>query len=201
MFTVRILTLLTLFFLMAQLNVHASAGEPYNYYLPAPDRLLENVEKYHLQLGIDKFKKGQFEYAWSEFAFMLHYFPNHPQALQLVGDLAVQMEDENRAIQYFERAIKLYPQEAPTHALYGVFLHKIGQIESAIQRYQKAISIDAKPAEYHYNLGLAYFSQGAYEQSYTCAQNAYQRGYPLPALKDKLLAKGIWKTNTEKQQG
>lgn len=193
---VRILAVVTLFY---NAFVFAEAGEPYNYYVPAPDRLLENVEKYHLQKGISLVKKGQFEYAWSEFAFMLHYFPNHPHALQLISDLALQMEDNTRALKYFERAMKLYPNEAPTYALYGIYLHKTGKIKQAIEYYQKAVKLDDKPAEYHYNLGLAYFALQEMEQSYMAAQKAYQRGYPLPGLKDKLIAKGIWKDNAERQ--
>lgn len=182
-------------------HLSAEAGEPYNYYYPAPDRLLENVEKYHLQQGIDKVKKGEFEYAWSEFAFMLHYFPNHPRALQLISDLSIQMEDSVRTVKYFERALKLYPKEAPTYALYGVFLHKVGQPEKAIEQYLHALKIDNKPAEYHYNLGLAYYALNQLDKAYDAAKNAYSRGYPLPGLKEKLVAKGVWKSNANTQTG
>lgn len=171
-----------------------SQGEPYDYYVPAPDRLLENVEKYHLQQGIDKVKQGKFDYAWSEFAFMLHYFPNHPRALQLISDLSLQMEQTNRAIKYFDRALRLYPNNSATYALYGVFLHKLEKYELAIEQYTKALYLDNSSAEYYYNLGLAQFALQQYEQSNISAQKAYQKGYPLPALKEKLIAKGAWKT-------
>ncbi|MCS5709116.1 tetratricopeptide repeat protein [Candidatus Berkiella cookevillensis] len=179
----------------------AGADEPHNYYFPAPDKLLENVEKYHLQPGIDKVKKGEFEYAWNEFAFILHYFPNHPQTLQLIGDLSLQMEDNARALKYFERALKLYPNEASTYALYGVFLHKAGQPEKAIEQYMHALKIDNQPAEYHYNLGLAYYAVHQFDKAYDAAQNAYRRGYPLPGLKDKLISKGVWKSDASTQTG
>lgn len=197
----KIVRFLTIAFCLIHLNTFANSGEPYNYYVPAPDKLLENVEKYHLQQGISKVKKGQFEYAWSEFAFMLHYFPNHPHALRLISDLAIQMEDTARPIKYFERAIKLYPNEAPTYALYGVFLHKNGKLEDAISYYKKAIQIDKKPAEFHYNLGLAYLEMNDLENAFLAAQTAYRLGYPLPALKEKLMAKGAWKSDADKTAG
>lgn len=171
----------------------ANAGEPYNYYVPAPDRLLENVEKYHLQLGIDKLRAGQYEYAWSEFAFMLHYFPNHPIALQYISEISMQTEQHEKAKRYFERAIKLYPQESATYALYGIFMHKIAAFELAISYYQQAIALDDTPAEYHYNLGLSYLALDQYEQANQAAQKAYHLGYPLLGLKNQLVAKGAWK--------
>tara|TARA_R110002110_G_scaffold415858_2_gene658576 strand:+ start:10939 stop:11526 length:588 start_codon:yes stop_codon:yes gene_type:complete len=193
MYIVKKLTIF-LFSLFCVTLAHASAGEPYNYYVPAPDRLLENVEKYHLQQGIDKIKKGQFEYAWSEFAFMLHYFPNHPIALQHISSLAMQVEKNSRAQKYFDRAIKLYPQESATYALYGIFMHKIENYHEAVALYQQAISIDNSPAEYHYNLGLSYLALQQYDQAYQSAQKAYNLGYPLPGLKNQLVAEGAWKS-------
>lgn len=186
-------TTFILLFLIGMGLAQASAGEPYNYYVPAPDRLLENVEKYHLQQGIDKIKKGQFEYAWSEFAFMLHYFPNHPIALQHISTLSIQIEKNTRAQKYFDRAIKLYPQEAATYALYGIFMHKIENYAAATTQYQQAIKLDNAPAEYHYNLGLSYLALQQYDNAHASAQLAYDLGYPLAGLKNQLVAKGIWK--------
>lgn len=193
MYTVQKLTIF-FFSLFCMAMTHASAGEPYNYYVPAPDRLLENVEKYHLQQGIDKIKKGQFEYAWSEFAFMLHYFPNHPLALQHISSLSRQIEKTPRAQKYFDRAIKLYPQESTTYALYGIFMHKIENYGEAITQYQQAIQLDGTPAEYHYNLGLSYLALEQYDNAYHCAQKAYDLGYPLSGLKNQLVAEGAWKS-------
>ena len=87
----RVLTILCLsaaIILCFTAKVSANYGEPFNYYVPAPSKILENVEKYHLNQGVDKVKQGKYEYAWSEFAFMLHYFPNHPKALEWLGELA-----------------------------------------------------------------------------------------------------------------
>ena len=123
----RLAFLFCLALLPSQGFCEATAG-PFNYYVPAPDRLLENVEKYHLNKGIDMVKKGEYEFAWGEFAFMLHYFPNHPRALQLIGDLSIQMEQSDRALKYFDRAVRLYSKDAPTFAIYAVFLHRVGKV-------------------------------------------------------------------------
>ena len=164
----------------------ANYGEPYNFYQPAPSNLLENVEKYHLNQGVEKVRQGKYEYAWSEFAFMLHYFPNHPKALQQAANLSIQMESPDRAERQFERAIRLYPNEAETHALYGIFLHNLKKYELAIEEYKKAIALNSHVIDYHYNLGLAYFALKDYQNARIEAEIAYNKGYPLPGLKDKL---------------
>lgn len=179
-------------------KVAANYGEPFNFYEPAPSKLLENVEKYHLNQGIDKVRQGKYEYAWSEFAFMLHYFPNHPKALELIGDLSIQMETPDQARRYFETAVRLYPNQAETHALFGVFLHRLGQYQQAIESYQRAIALNDKVIDYHYNLGLAYFAQKDYQNALEQATIAYNKGYPLPGLKDKLKAVDAWPTLSHK---
>ncbi len=171
----------------------AAYGEPFNYYEPAPDKILENVEKYHLGQGIEKARTGKYEYAWSEFAFMLHYFPNHPVALTQIGNLSIQMENPKRAEKYFDNAIRLFPHEANTYALQGVFLHNQGHFDKAIESYEKALKLNDTPLEFHYNLGLALFATEDYQASLEHAQKAYQHGYPLPGLKEKLKSVSVWK--------
>lgn len=171
----------------------ADAGEPYDYYVPAPDRLLENVEKYHLNQGIGKVKAGHYKEAWSEFGFMLHYFPNHPKALQLMSDLSIMMGNQAEALKYFDQATKLYPGHAATYGLWAVFLHKMNKLEQAIEKYQQALQLDPNSAEINYNLGLAYFTQKKYKEANQLAQKAYQHGYPLNGLKKKLQEAGAWK--------
>jgi predicted Zn-dependent protease len=104
-----------------------SVAAPINYYQAATTEWLAQTEHYHLQQGIEKAKLGQFEYAWSEYAFMLHYFPNHPRALELMGNLSIQMKQPDRASKYFERAIALYPNDDATQAMYNEFLQKINK--------------------------------------------------------------------------
>lgn len=179
-------------FLIMPTPALANYGEPFNYYEPAPSKILSNVEKYHLEQGRDKVRQGKYEYAWSEFSFMLHYFPNHPVALQHIGELSMQMEDPARAERYFERALRLYPSEDETYALYGVFLHKTKRYEEAVEAYTKAIALNDKPVEYHYNLGLTYFEMELYNQALTEAQIAYNQGYPLLGLKNMLKDAKVW---------
>lgn len=186
------IALLSLSILSSQLCLASSSG-PFNYFQSPPAELLANIEKFHLAQGIEKAKEGKFEYAWSEFAFLLHYFPNHAGALKLISDLSLQMKQTQRARKYFERALKLYPDEPITYSDYGNFLIKIAEFEEAITQYKRALAFDESNSYYHYQLGLAYFAIQNYALANRFAQNAYQHGMHESVLKEKLVSVNAWK--------
>lgn len=172
----------------------SEAQEPHNYFGSHPPKLLENVEKFHLNQGIEKMRNGQIQYAKEEFEFILRYFPNHPRGLMLMGELAVKEKMPALAEQYFQRAIDLYPETAATYMVYAIFLQKIDNLDKAIKNYQKALKLAPGSTETHYNLGLAYFQKKDYEKANHHAQIAYEGGFPLPGLRKKLKSVNAWKT-------
>ena len=48
-------------------------------------------------------------------------------------------------------------------------------------------------AQLHYNVGLLYFELKDYEKSMANARIAYEQGFNLPGLKNKLTKAGKWK--------
>jgi|GEM_PF-5275553 tetratricopeptide (TPR) repeat protein len=129
--------------------------EPRNYYHATAKKEIMQIEHYHLNQGIEKFKQGKYEYAWSEFASILHYFPNHPKALQQLSDLSIQIEEPQRAVKYFERAISYFPNEAPTYEILGSFFYRLKNYNQAITQYKKGLALDQSNEECRYKLGLA----------------------------------------------
>lgn len=179
--------------LMANLPQHA------NYYLSKSSTVLSNTEKYHLQQALHKIEQKEFEHAWSELAFVLHYFPNHPEALMLLSDLSVTMGQTERATRYFERALQLYPEDAPTYSLYGHLLMRNAKYNEAINQFKKATLLDSRSAEYHYQLSLAYLALQNYALANKEAQLAQFKGHNIAPIKNKLLSLDAWKSG--KKQG
>lgn len=179
--------------LMANLPQHS------NYYLSQSTTMLENTEKYHLQQALHKLEQQELEHAWSELAFVLHYYPNHPRALTLLSELSVKMEQPARAARYFERALQLYPEDAPTYGLYGEFLMRNAKYNEAVAQFKKAILLDNRTANYHYQLSLAYLALQNYAQANKEAQLAQFKGHDIAPLKNKLLSVDAWKP--AKKQG
>ena len=168
---------------------------PHDYYvgLIQDRKFLDNVEKYHLPKAIESMKQKKYGWALDDLDFVLRYFPNHPIALMKVSELAMKMQDTSIAMKYFEKALSLYSQYPDTHIIYGVFLQKIGKTDEAIEKYKKALQINPNMSEAHYNLGLAYFEKKNYVLAKQHAIQAYQLGYPLPGLRNKLKRVQAWR--------
>jgi len=175
--------------------VSAEPQNPTDYYDPSPSarELLNRVEKYHLAQGISSMQGGKYYYAWQDFDFILRYFPNHPRGLQLMSELTVQIKSPPKGQIYFDRAMRLFPNSASNFAAYGIFLHKQGKLDLAIDQYKRAVELSPESASYNYNLGLAYFEKKQLPLSNESAQKAYALGYPLPGLRNKLVQAGAWK--------
>jgi tetratricopeptide (TPR) repeat protein len=179
-------------------TLHAAAvpewRRPHDYYTTDPTwrNLLKKVEGYHLEPGTRKMGRGSYRYAWQDFDFILRYFPNDPNALLLMGELAVKTGKPQEAVRYFQTAIRLFPDHAATYTAYGVFLHRAGKLRQAIDQYREALKLDPTSTETHYDLGLAYLDIHDYKLANRHAHTAYRLGYPLPGLRQRLQRLGKW---------
>jgi tetratricopeptide (TPR) repeat protein len=176
----------------------ALAQTPSDYYAarltPGTTELLKNVEGYHLEQGIGKLRGGRPDYAWGDFDFILRYFPNHPRALMLMGDMCEAWRDPKCNMEhYLDKAIKMSPENDGVYVAKGVYLQRRKRIKEAIENYKKALEFNPGSANAHYNLGLAYVATKQYELANEHAQKAYGLGMTFPGLQSKLVAVGAWK--------
>jgi tetratricopeptide (TPR) repeat protein len=176
---------------------HAEQGN-FDYYAPrkgSAEELFQNVQNYHLEPGREDMLKGAFQYALANFEFILRYYPNHPRALDLLSQTCNAWKNNPRcdADGWFERAIAVNPNAAPTYIVLGLHFHRSGKFADEIRSYKKALELQPQSLNAYYNLGLAYVAQKQYSLANEAAQHAYALGAPLPGLKDKLKAVGAWK--------
>ena len=156
--------------------------------------LLHTVEKYHLQQGYEKFSKKQYEYAFGDARFILHYFPNHPKALMLMAEICNRWQSPDcNPDASFEKAVSRNPAVSETYVLYGIYLHRTKRFDAAVKNYKQALEIDPMSLNAHYNLGLAYVELKQYELANQQAQKSYALGAPFPGLREKLKRVGAWK--------
>jgi hypothetical protein len=176
-----------------------SAQTPNDYYMAsstaATAELLKNVEGYHLAQGIQEMRDKRPHAAWADFDFMLRYFPNHPRALLLMGDVCEVWHNAKCDMEsYLAKAVKMSPDNDGVYLAKGVYLQKRGRLKDAIESYKKSLELNASSANVHYNLGLAYVAAKQYELANEHAQKAYGMGMTFPGLQSKLVAVGAWKT-------
>ena len=158
-------------------------------------QLFNNVENFHLEPGRQELKAQRFKAALDHAEFILRYYPNHPQALDLLSQICVKWNTNLRcdADAAFAQAIARRPEAAKTYLVYGIHLQRAGRADEAIRNYKRVIELEPDSMNAYYNIGLAYLGQKQYSQANDAAQRAYALGAQFPGLRDKLKAVNAWK--------
>lgn len=157
------------------------------------------VEGAHFDAGIESLTRGKSGHLGGDLDYTLRAFPNHHRALlammrlaerdKVAKPLGARYTDEC----YFLRAEYFRPDDGMVKMLAGIFLMKKGRNSEAIERLEAAKKLDPRDANLQYNLGLAYFRLGRYDESLEHAHRAYAMGFALPGLKGMLAKAGKWR--------
>lgn len=175
----------------------ANGYGPFDYTDPVDYReKLPIVEGAHFTPEVEALIKGSTGSLWRDLDYTLRAFPNHHRALYAVARYALQPGSPPSDVYspdcYFQRALAFKPDDGMVHMIYGIFLHKRSKFPEALTEYKKAVDLIPSSAEAHYNLGLLYVDLHENESAKAQAIKAYELGYPLQGLKDKLRALGAW---------
>jgi len=106
-----------------------------------------------LQNGLACHQKGQLAQARAIYENVLKIQPKHPDALHLLGVIASQTNNHQRAIELIDKAIEIYPNNPAFYSNRGNALKELGRMEAAVASYKKAIAIKPDYAEACNNLG------------------------------------------------
>lgn len=164
----------------------------------------ETVEHAHFTPEVENGVRGNTTVIGGDMAYTLHAIPNHHRALAAMARYAlrtksVHLPSAKYPVEcYFNRAIRMAPDDGAVRAEYGNYLSGLGQTEKAFGMYREAAEIEPQNATINYNLGLAYLKKKDYDQAAVYAHKAYALGFPLPGLKNKLTEVGKWQEPTTK---
>ena len=115
---------------------------------PTAAQLIPIVENGHLGSKNNprgfwpRYNEGNKDQAFGELKYVLWVFPNHPRALHLLGMLSRETHQPAIPIAYYEKALRLFPGRAYTHAQYGAYLVEIGEKTQGILQLQQALQMD-----------------------------------------------------------
>ena len=174
--------------------------KPGGDYTNADDREgLGVVEQFHFTPSVEGLIKGASGPLGGDIGYTLDHFPNHHRAPGAMTRLA--LRDKNRKPHgarftidcYFERAIQFRPKDAKVRSLFGSYLLALGQADAALEQLEQAAVLEPGNPTSHYNLGLLYVKKQDYDKARASAEKAYGMGFPLPGLKNKLVAAGQWR--------
>jgi tetratricopeptide (TPR) repeat protein len=196
--------------LVVTIALAVSAYGPYDYTNPehVQDKL-PIVEKNHFTPDVELLRRGKSsEFIVQDLAYTIRAFPNHHRALNSMARLWEQYiqkgqippgANPNQTPEYwFERARQFAPHDGVVPLLYGIHLHRLGKLDEALVRYKESEKLLPDSAEVHYNLGLLYVAKKEYGLAKRHARKAYELGYPLPGLRNKLIAVGVWTSGTKR---
>lgn len=174
-----------------------NAYGPYDY--RSDKDKLQIVEQHHLTPEVINLVRGSSGAIGGDLGYTLRAFPNHHVALNAMIRLG---EKEKTAKPsgskysvecWLQRAMKFRSDDAVVRMLYASYLSKAGKRGEALNQLDEAGQLGIDGANANYNMGLIYFDLKEYEKSLLYAQHAYNLGYPLPGLRDKLKKAGKWR--------
>lgn len=113
------------------------------------------------QQAVSALQQQQFALAERIAAQLDKQSPNHPDILHLLA-LATKQADPARALNYFERSLKLNPKQPAVLSNFANFLQSSQQLRAAKNYYVQALQIDSKLVDAWYNLASVHYQSRDY---------------------------------------
>jgi tetratricopeptide (TPR) repeat protein len=169
---------------------------------------LQVVEESHFSTDTENLIDSGYEWAMNDIHYTLQTWPNHHRALNSALKYRLQLlwnwDPKTRippAECYLQRAIKFAPTDPRPYMMYGVLLQKTKQYANALKAYRSANRLMPDDVITQYNMGLTLVALKKYAEAKQLADKVYGAGFPLPALKNKLIAAGHWNSGTGETVG
>jgi predicted O-linked N-acetylglucosamine transferase (SPINDLY family) len=112
-----------------------------------------NVTQAKLSLAIEAHRRGNLDLAEKLYREILSQNPNEPDAIHLLGVIAIQAEQFPSAIALIEQAIAMNPK-AEYYGNLGVAFEKMDRLDESQRAYEKAVEIKPEYVEALLNLGV-----------------------------------------------
>jgi len=121
-----------------------------------------------LEQGIEHHKAGRGEEAERIYRSVLAKVPNQPDALNLLGVLAMEAGSHEAAFDFLERAVGARPKDPAILNNYGNALSLVRRFEDAIKHLERALAIKPDMADAWLNLGRTLNLAGQGERALKC---------------------------------
>ncbi|HVT87537.1 MAG TPA: tetratricopeptide repeat protein [Tepidisphaeraceae bacterium] len=118
-----------------------------------------------IELAVNHHQAGRLHEAEIIYRQILAQEPTHPDALHLLGVLAMQVGQHEPAMGLIRQAIAINGSVADYHCNLGYALAAVGQTRAAIESYRRALAIRPNFAQASNNLGNALRGAGELDES------------------------------------
>jgi tetratricopeptide (TPR) repeat protein len=151
-----------------------------------------------LSRGLDRIEGMQGNVV-AGFAYTLRALPNHHLALEGMERISVRrsfaekLEGSIYRLEcWFLRAIEMAPDDGIVRALYGLYLARRKRGPDAEAQLAEAERLAPDDPNALIQMASAYLTLARYADAQRLAQRAYDNGYPLYGLRDRMVAMGKW---------
>jgi predicted O-linked N-acetylglucosamine transferase (SPINDLY family) len=118
-----------------------------------------------LNQSLDALRNSSLEMAELYLKQALNLEPNNPHSLRLLGVVAAQRADYEKAIEFFSAAIQIAPEIAVAYSNLGNVYVRLRQFDQALRAYEQAAGLDPHDAEIWSNAGIVFFELKRFEES------------------------------------
>ncbi len=126
--------------------------------------------------------EGRFSEAEAAYLALLAAHPDHVDALHLLGFLAHQLGQNERAVELIGRALALNPHNAPAHCNLGKVYHAQDKLDLAIASHRKALELSPGHLDAHVHLGHAFAARADPDAAAACYRKALALAPEDPAI-------------------
>jgi protein O-GlcNAc transferase len=139
-----------------------------------PSKVLPFDMDAELHKAIQYHRAGQLPQAEAIYKKILHANPNHADALHLLGFMALQVGDNNMAVDLLKSAVRNNPKSAVFICHLGDALKNLGSCSEAVSWYRQALELDPTYTEAYNNMGSAFHDKGQLAEAGLCFQKALE---------------------------
>jgi protein O-GlcNAc transferase len=125
-----------------------------------------------LDQAIEHHQAGRLKEAEALYRQILQDDPQQPDALHLLGIVALQTGRNDAAVPLIRQALTLKPRWAEAYNNVGLALQGQGRMEEAAVAYRQALELDPQLVDAHTNLGLLLLEQHQAGEAVTALQRA-----------------------------
>jgi protein O-GlcNAc transferase len=125
-----------------------------------------------LERALQFHRAGDLHRAGALYQQLLQADPEQPDALHLLGVVALQLGRADVAVGYIGQALRHRPDHAQAHSNLGNALEGLGRLEEAAACHREALRLRPNFAEVHSNLGNVLKKQGRLGEAVACYRHA-----------------------------
>ena len=131
-------------------------------------------------------RAGRLKRASAIYHKILNKAPDNPDALHLLGVIALSDRRPERAIQLIGKAVAVSPRSAEAYSNLGNAQHAAGRPAEACASYRRAIDLNPNFAAAHNNLGRVLCEQGDFVAALRSCERAVEIAPDLPEARNNL---------------